>query len=127
MNNLIGYYDPKRFTRLPDGWIRDWREEREHGPSSPTPLGPEERKKFCENMGGQEPEADEAASIVNYEGKDGFFEVFSDTRTDNSYATKTEVAWSKSRVRVVSYGRGNVNYSNKDCRYYVRPVRPMPV
>jgi hypothetical protein len=123
MNNSIGYYDPKRFERLPDGWIRDLREEREHGPSSPTILGPEERKKFCEDMGGIEPEAHESASIVNYEGENAFFPIFADTKTDDGYATRTEIAWHKSGVRVVNYVSGLVHCYNKANRYYVRPVR----
>jgi hypothetical protein len=129
MDKLIGYYDPKRFEKILErpGWIRDLREELEHGPSSPTILGPEERRKFCEDLGGREPEAHESASIINHEGKDCFFPIFSDTKTDDWYATKTKVAWSERFVRIVNYGHGRVGYYDKDYRYYVRPVRPMPV
>lgn len=123
--NPITYYSPNRFEKLPDGWIRDNMpgNEREWGPSSPTILGPEKRKKFCEEHGGSEPEAHEAASIVNYEVKRGFFQAFTDTKTNNCYATKTKVAWGRSLVRVVCYGSGNVYCNDKGDRYYVRPVR----
>jgi hypothetical protein len=112
-----------RFEKLPDGWIRDYKEGREHGPSSDKILGPEDRKEFCAKLGGEEPTAAEAASIINFEGDPCFFPIFADTKTDDCYATKTEVAWIKSYVRVVSYGSGNVSYCYKDYEYYVRPVR----
>lgn len=127
MNSLIGYYSPNRFEKLPDGWIRDNMpgNEREWGPSSPVILGPEERKKFCEDLGGSEPEAHESASIVNYKGENGFFPIFADTKTDDWYATKTEVAWGRNAVRVVNYDFGSVGYRDRGNRYYVRPVRPI--
>ena len=120
---VIDVNDPKRFEKLSDGWIKDHREKKEWGPSSEKILGPEGRKEFCAKLGGEEPTAAEAVSIINFEGKDCFFPVFADTKTNDYYATKTEVAWSKSYVRIVYCGSGNVFYSNKDDKYYVRPVR----
>jgi len=125
MKKLIRYYDPKRFKKLPDGWIRDWREQREWGPSCEVVLGPEERRKFCEDLGGREPEAHESASIINHEGKDCFFPIFADTKIDNWYATAEKVAWNERSVRIVGYGNGSVDYFDKGYRYYVRPVRPI--
>ncbi|MBI4708226.1 MAG: hypothetical protein HY761_09950 [Candidatus Omnitrophica bacterium] len=74
-------------------------------------------------LGGEEPTAAEAAAIINFEGDPCLFPIFSDTKTDDYYATKTEVAWNRSHVRVVRYGNGSVDYSNKVSKYYVRPVR----
>ena len=116
-----------RFEKLPDGWIRDYKEKKEHGPSSEKILGPEARKEFCATLGGDEPNAQEAASIINFEGDPCFFPIFADTKTDDWYATKSVPAWYKSSVRIVHYGSGDVDYGDKDNRYYVRPVRPMPV
>lgn len=116
-----------RFEKLPDGWIRDYKEKKEHGPSSDKILGPEDRKEFCIKLGGEEPNAQEAASIINYEGDPCFFPIFADTKTDDYYATKSVPAWGKSRVRIVYYGSGSVGCYNKGYRYYVRPVRPRPV
>jgi len=127
MDKLIGYYDPKRFEKLPDGWIRDWREQREWGPSCEAILGSEERRKFCEDHGGREPDGEELASTVNYRGNDCFFPIFADTKTDDWYATAEKVAWVERGVRVVYYDGGYVGYGDEDYRYYVRPVRPMPV
>jgi len=124
---VIDVNDPARFEKLPDGWIRDYRERKEHGPSSDRIMGPEDRKEFCAKLGGEEPTAAEATSIINFEGDPCFFPIFADTKTDDYYATKTEVAWSKSYARIVSYGFGLVGYYIKGNSYYVRPVRPMPV
>ena len=123
---VIDVNDPARFEKLPDGWIRDYKERKEHGPSSDKILGPEDRKEFCAKLGGEEPTAAEAVSIINFEGNPCFFPIFADTKTDDYYATKTEVAWDKSYVRIVFYGDGYVGYDDKDGKYYVRPVRPMP-
>jgi len=124
---VIDVNDPARFEKLPDGWIRDYKERKEHGPSSDRIMGPEERKEFCTKLGGEEPTAAEAASIINFEGDPCFFPIFADTKKDDWYATKSEPAWNKSHARVVHYGYGGVRYYNKDDKYYVRPVRPMPV
>ena len=115
--------DPKRFEKLPDGWIKDHLQGKDYGPSSEKILGPEDRKEFCAKLGGEEPTAAEAAAIINFEGDPCFFPIFADTKTDDCYATKTEVAWDRSLVRIVDYDYGIVVCSNKGSRYYVRPVR----
>ena len=48
--------------------------------------------------------------------------IFKDTK-EAGYWTNEEVAWSRSHVRIVSYGYGSVDCSNKANKYYVRPVR----
>jgi len=48
--------------------------------------------------------------------------LFKDTK-EAGYWTNEEVAWDKSYVRVVGYGRGSVFYIDKDYKYVVRPVR----
>jgi len=124
---VIDVNDPARFEKLPDGWIRDYKEGKEHGPSSDKILGPKDRREFCAKLGGEEPTAAEAASIINFEGNPCFFPIFADTKTDDWYATKSEPAWNKSYARIVSYGSGNVSYYSKGNEYYVRPVRPSSV
>ena len=115
--------DPNRFEKLPDGWIKDHLQGKDYGPSSEKILNEEDRKEFCAKLGGEEPTAAEAVAIINFEGSPCFFPIFADTKTDDYYATKTEVAWGRSGVRVVNYGYGLVGCGNKDNRYYVRPVR----
>lgn len=115
--------DPNRFEKLSDGWIKDHLQGKAYGPSSEKILNEEGRKEFCAKLGGEEPTAAEAVAIINFEGNPCFFPIFADTKTDDYYATKTEVAWNKSCVRIVDYDRGYVSYSNKGIRYYVRPVR----
>ncbi|MCX5699596.1 MAG: hypothetical protein NTX01_07855 [Candidatus Omnitrophica bacterium] len=124
---VIDVNDPARFEKLPDGWIRDYKEGKEHGPSSDKILGPGDRKEFCAKLGGEEPTVAEAASIINFEGDPCFFPIFADTKTDGWYATKSEPAWGKSDARIVDYDRGDVYYYNKGNEYYVRPVRPSSV
>ena len=115
--------DPNRFEKLPDGWIKDHLQGKDYGPSSEKILNEEDRKEFCAKLGGEEPTAAEAVAIINFEGSPCFFPIFADTKTDDYYATKTEVAWGRSYVRVVSYGSGGVRYGSKGSKYYVRPVR----
>ena len=115
--------DPGRFEKLPDGWIKDHLLRKDHGPSSDKILNLEERQEFCAKLGGEEPTAEEAASIINFEGNPCFFPIFADTKTDDYYATKSVPAWNKSHVRVVGYDFGYVYVSNKGSKYYVRPVR----
>ena len=124
---VVDVNDPARFEKLPDGWIRDYKERKEHGPSSDRIMGPKERKEFCAKLGGEEPTAAEAASIINFEGDPCFFSIFADTKTGDWYATKSGPAWYKGNARIVNYDDGNVGYNNKGYKYYVRPVRPMPV
>ena len=52
--------------------------------------------------------------------------IFKDTK-EAGYWTNEEVAWGKSDARIVYYGYGGVYCSNRDNRYYVRPVRPSSV
>ncbi|MFA6358472.1 MAG: hypothetical protein WCY09_07445 [Candidatus Omnitrophota bacterium] len=115
--------DPNRFEKLPDGWIKDHLQGKDYGPSSEKILNEEGRKEFCAKLGGEEPTAAEAAAIINFEGDPCFFPIFADTKTDDCYATKTEVAWSRSYVRIVNYVSGGVYCNNKDYEYCVRPVR----
>jgi len=124
---VIDVNDPARFEKLPDGWIRDYKEGKEHGPSSDKILGPEDRKEFCAKLGGEEPTAAEAASIINFEGNPCFFPIFADTKTDDWYATKSEPAWNRSGARIVDYGYGSVYCNVKGNECYVRPVRPSSV
>ncbi|MBI4707759.1 MAG: hypothetical protein HY761_07540 [Candidatus Omnitrophica bacterium] len=91
--------DPNRFKKLPDGWIKDHLQGKDYGPSSEEILNEEGRKEFCAKLGGEEPTAAEAAAIINFEGDPCLFPIFSDTKTDDYYATKTEVAGVRGSVR----------------------------
>ena len=84
--------------------------------------------KFAGHTGWFRPSPVSAYSLVknNPTGPQIDTSIFKDTK-EGIYWTNEEVAWSRSYVRVVYYGYGCVDYSNKGNRYYVRPVRPASV
>ena len=116
--------DPNRFTKNPDGWIKDNLLDIEWGPTSKERMDLAKAKEFCKSHGGRLPTIDELHTLVDYSRRNPCTpEIFTDTRTDDWYRSSTPLAGTPSDVWCVGFGSGGVFYGGKSSFDFVRPVR----
>lgn len=116
--------DPKRFTLLPDGWIKDEFTGIDLGPSSDEEMNMKDAIKFCEEKGGRLPTIHELHSLVDFtKEQPACYSIFKDTKS-SWYWSSTNTAWNKKAVWCVSFYYGYVYFCYEGRNGYVRPVRP---
>lgn len=117
--------NPKRFTILTDGWIKDSLLGKDWGPSSTNYMTFDKAQAYCKELGWALPEVQELYSLIDITKKEKcILAPFIDVK-DSYYWTNTKVVWSSYKSRwVVGFCFGIVGNFSEDCSFYVRPVRP---
>ncbi len=116
-------YNPARFKKLKDGWIKDSLLGVDWGKSSNKRMNWTEAKEYAIKEGGRLPEIDELNSLVDRSKyKPATHPIFTDAQSNNywsgtTFAGYTGLAW------FVYFGYGYVYGDYKAYGYYVRPVR----
>jgi hypothetical protein len=116
--------DPKRFTKLDDGWVRDRFIGVEWGPSSDKEMTWVKAKKYCVKMGGGLPEVNELQSLIDYSNHSPTIDtaIFPDQKP-SWYWSGTEVAGNSGFAWIVLFLYGYVTSGNKCGNGCVRPCR----
>ena len=121
---LSKLYNPDRFQKLEDGWIKDNLLGIDWAPSSTNQMNWQDGKKYAVDQGGRLPEVDELASLVDHNKRDPAINpIFADTKTADYYWTETLLAGSSDYAWVVYFKYGGMDYYYKDNYNYVWPVR----
>lgn len=115
---------PRRFVKLPDGWIKDLQFGIEWGPSSAKSMNLKLAEEYCRNVGGRLPTLEELKSLVRYDRHEPAIDTayFTDAKHDY-YWTSTKTAWRNDASWCVSFSSGGVNSYYEGSVNYVRPVR----
>ena len=120
------FRDNNRFTRLPDGWVRDTLLGIEWGPSSDKIMNFKDANKYCDELGGRLPDVSEMQTLIDYSKRDLAIntQFFEDTKTDDWYWSGTVVAGDTGHAWCVYFSNGYVHsFYDKDGNNSVRPVR----